>query len=211
VTTDRIVPQPPDQDVTWSPGTLGRYERWRTLGIRGATVWLTGLSGSGKSTLASALEHQLVQNGRPAFRLDGDNVRCGLNNDLGFDRHDRDENVRRVAEVARLFAESGVVAVVALISPYAEARRLARDLHAAAGIPFIEVYVATPVAVCATRDPKGFYARARTGAMTSLTGVDDPYEVPEAPELVIDGSASVEHSVGLILKCLGFDEHSPSA
>ncbi len=197
-------------DVVWSPGSLGRDDRWATLGIRGATIWLTGLSGSGKSTIASAIEEHVVAHGRPAYRLDGDNVRCGLNSDLGFDRAGRDENVRRVAEVAKLFAEAGVVAVVALISPYAEARRRARDLHESAGITFIEVYVATPVAVCATRDPKGFYARAQSGAMASLTGVDDPYEVPEAPELVIDGHASVEESVGLVLARLGLDEDRPS-
>lgn len=196
-------------DVVWSPGALGRDERWKALGIRGATIWFTGLSGSGKSTLASATEEHLIAHHRPAFRLDGDNVRCGLNSDLGFDRAGRDENVRRVAEVAKLFAESGVVAVVALISPYAEARRRARELHEAAGIPFLEVYVATPVAVCADRDPKGLYARARSGAVASLTGVDDPYEVPSAPELVVDGSATVEESVGQILDRLGLDD-SPS-
>ncbi len=189
-------------DVVWSPGTLGREERWQTLGIRGATVWLTGLSGSGKSTLASALEHRLVVGGRPAYRLDGDNVRCGLNSDLGFDRAGRDENVRRVGEVACLFAESGVVAVVALISPYADARRLARERHEAAGIAFIEVHVATPVALCASRDPKGLYARAQTGAVASLTGVDDPYEVPTSPELVVSGYAPLEESVGRIVECL---------
>jgi bifunctional enzyme CysN/CysC len=159
--------------------------------------------------LATATEEHLIAHHRPAFRLDGDNVRCGLNSDLGFDRAGRDENVRRVAEVAKLFAESGVVAVVALISPYAEARRRARELHEAAGIPFLEVYVATPVAVCADRDPKGLYARARSGAVASLTGVDDPYEVPSAPELVVDGSATVEESVGQILDRLGLDD-SPS-
>jgi bifunctional enzyme CysN/CysC len=190
-------------DVVWSPGSLGREQRWQALGIRGATIWLTGLSGSGKSTVATALEEHLIAHHRPAYRLDGDNVRCGLNSDLGFDRAGRDENVRRVAEVAKLFAESGVVAVVALISPYAAARTLARSLHESAGIAFIEVYVATPVAVCASRDPKGYYARARTGAMVSLTGVDDPYEVPASPELVIDGNASVDESVGLILEYLG--------
>jgi adenylyl-sulfate kinase len=197
-------------DVVWSPGSLGRHDRWQTLGIRGATIWLTGLSGSGKSTIASAIEEHVVAHGRPAYRLDGDNVRCGLNSDLGFDRAGRDENVRRVAEVAKLFAEAGVVAVVALISPYAEARKLARDLHESAGITFIEVYVSTPVAVCATRDPKGLYARARTGAVASLTGVDDPYEVPQSPELVVDGHSSVDQSVGLVLERLGLDHDSPS-
>ena len=192
-------------DVVWSPGTLGRDERWNALGTSGATVWLTGLSGSGKSTVASALEHRLVASGRPAYRLDGDNVRFGLSSDLGFDRPGRDENVRRVAEVAYLFAEAGVVAVVALISPYAEARRLARQRHEATGIPFIEVYVATPVAVCASRDPKGLYARAQTGAVASMTGIDDPYEVPASPELVVAGDAPLETSVDLILERLGLD------
>ena len=189
-------------DVVWSPGTLGREERWKGLGVRGATVWLTGLSGSGKSTVACALEQRLVADGRPAYRLDGDNVRFGLSSDLGFDRAGRDENVRRVAEVAYLFAEAGVVAVVALISPYAEARRMARQRHEAAGIAFIEVYVATPVAVCASRDPKGLYARAQTGSVASMTGVDDPYEVPDSPEVVIAGDAPLEQSVDRLLRCL---------
>ncbi len=199
-------------DVVWSAGTLGRDERWHALGTSGATVWLTGLSGSGKSTVASALEHRLVADGRPAYRLDGDNVRFGLSSDLGFDRAGRDENVRRVAEVAYLFAEAGVVAVVALISPYAEARRLARQRHETAGIPFIEVYVATPVAVCASRDPKGLYARAQTGSVASMTGVDDPYEVPASPEVVISGDAPLDQSVGRLLECLdldGMDAPSP--
>jgi bifunctional enzyme CysN/CysC len=192
-------------DVVWSPGTLGREERWKGLGARGATVWLTGLSGSGKSTVACALEQRLVATGRPAYRLDGDNVRFGLSSDLGFDRAGRDENVRRVAEVAYLFAEAGLVAVVALISPYAEARRLARQRHEAAGIAFIEVYVATPVAVCASRDPKGLYARAQKGSVASMTGVDDPYEIPESPEVVIAGDAPLDQSVGRLLECLDRD------
>ena len=190
-------------DVVWSPGALGRHERWQTLGIRGATIWLTGLSGSGKSTIASGIEEHVVAHGRPAYRLDGDNVRMGLCSDLGFDRAGRDENVRRVAEVAYLFAEAGVVALVALISPYAEARRQARERHEAAGIAFIEVYVATPVAVCASRDPKGLYARAQTGSVASLTGVDDPYEVPDSPELLVNGEAPLETTVDLIAGFLG--------
>src|SRR5579863_7098671 len=193
-------------DVVWSPGALSRQERYEALGIRGATIWLTGLSGSGKSTLATATEEHLIAHRRPAYRLDGDNVRCGLNSDLGFDRSGRDENVRRVAEVAKLFAEAGVVSVVALISPYAAARKLARDLHEAAGITFIEVYVATPVAVCATRDPKGLYARAEAGAVASLTGVDDPYEVPTSPDLTVAGDSPLHESVSRILECLELRE-----
>ncbi|HVC69602.1 MAG TPA: adenylyl-sulfate kinase [Acidimicrobiales bacterium] len=197
-------------DVVWSPGALGRQQRWDTLGISGATIWLTGLSGSGKSTLATAVEEHLIAHHRPAYRLDGDNVRHGLNSDLGFDRADRDENVRRVAEVAKLFAESGVVAVVALISPYAAGRRRARHLHQAAGLGFIEVYVDTPLAVCATRDPKGLYARAQTGALAALTGVDDPYEVPASPELVLAGDSPLDESVSRILEYLDSGERSPA-
>lgn len=198
------------RDVTWSHGTLSRQERWQVLDVRGATVWLTGLSGSGKSTLASAVEGRLVRSGRPAYRLDGDNVRCGLNSDLGFDRADRDENVRRVAEVAHLFAEAGVVAVVALISPYAEARRRARALHVAAGLPFVEVHVATPVSVCQERDPKGLYARASSGVLASMTGVDDPYEPPASPELVIEAGTPVDSAVDRVLDALARQEVPPA-
>ena len=179
-------------DVVWHPTTLGRDERAGALGHRGSTVWFTGLSGSGKSTVAAACERLLVAEGRPAYLLDGDNLRHGLNGDLGFSAADRDENVRRVAEVARLFADAGVVALVPLISPYREARRRARALHEAAGVPFLEVFVDTPLEVCEERDPKGLYAKARAGGLTGMTGIDDPYEAPESPDLVLtpdDGGA----------------------
>lgn len=179
-------------DVVWHPTTLGRDERAGALGHRGSTVWFTGLSGSGKSTVAAACERLLVADGRPAYLLDGDNLRHGLNGDLGFSAADRDENVRRVAEVARLFADAGVVALVPLISPYREARRRARALHEAAGVPFLEVFVDTPLEVCEERDPKGLYAKARAGGLTGMTGIDDPYEAPESPDLVLtpdDGGA----------------------
>ncbi len=179
-------------DVVWHPTTLGRDERAGALGHRGSTVWFTGLSGSGKSTVAAACERLLVADGRPAYLLDGDNLRHGLNGDLGFSAADRDENVRRVAEVARLFADAGVVALVPLISPYREARRRARALHEAAGVSFLEVFVDTPLEVCEERDPKGLYAKARAGGLTGMTGIDDPYEAPESPDLVLipdDGGA----------------------
>ena len=159
------------------------------FGGRGATVWLTGLSGSGKSTIAVALEELLVSAGRPAYLLDGDNLRHGLNGDLGFDRPSREENVRRVGHLAALFADAGLVAVAPLISPYAEGRAAARAVHAAAGLPFYEVYVRTPIELCEQRDPKGLYAKARSGELTGFTGVDDPYEEPSAPDLLIDGAA----------------------
>jgi bifunctional enzyme CysN/CysC len=154
-------------------------------------VWLTGLSGSGKSSVAVELERLLLGEGRPAYLLDGDNLRHGLNADLGFSAADRDENVRRAAQVARLFADAGVVAIVPLISPYRAARAQARRLHDAAGLRFVEVFVDTPLEECERRDPKGLYARARAGAITGMTGVDDPYERPGSPELHVvpaDGS-----------------------
>ncbi|HYI62960.1 MAG TPA: adenylyl-sulfate kinase [Acidimicrobiales bacterium] len=166
-------------DVTWHGGEVGRDERPH----RGATVWLTGLSGSGKSTVAVALERLLVAQGRPAYRLDGDNLRHGLNADLGFSAADRDENVRRAGAVAVLLADAGVVALVPLISPYRAGRARARAAHTSAGVPFVEVFVDTPIELCEQRDPKGLYAKARAGEITGFTGVDDPYEAPEAPEL----------------------------
>lgn len=166
-------------NVTWHRGEVGREERPH----RGATVWLTGLSGSGKSTVAVALERLLVAEGRPAYRLDGDNLRHGLNADLGFSAPDRDENVRRAGQVAVLLGDAGVVALVPLISPYRAGRDRARAAHDAVGVPFVEVFVDTPIEECERRDPKGLYAKARTGEITGFTGVDDPYEAPSSPEL----------------------------
>ena len=172
-------------DVVWQDSLLSRRERWSVLGQTGVTVWFTGLSGSGKSSVAAACERLLVAAGRPAYLLDGDNLRHGLNGDLGFSADDRDENVRRVAEVARLFADAGLVALVPLISPYRAARERARTLHQAAGVPFLEVHVDTPIEVCEERDPKGLYLRARAGNLPGFTGVDDPYEPPKNPDLVL--------------------------
>jgi bifunctional enzyme CysN/CysC len=186
-------------DVTWHPGHVGRDER-PTLG---ATVWLTGLSGSGKSTVAHEAERLLAAQGRPAYVLDGDNLRHGLNGDLGFSAADRAENVRRVGHVARLFADAGVVALVPLISPYRAGRDLVRAMHDEAGLAFIEVHVDTPIEVCEQRDPKGLYAKARAGEITGFTGVDDPYEAPTAPELVLrpsdgDATAMAERVLALL-------------
>ncbi len=167
--------------VVWHTAAVGRNER----ATRGATVWLTGLSASGKSTVAVELERRLVAAGRPAYRLDGDNLRHGLNSDLGFSAADRAENVRRVGAVAQLIADSGVVAVASLISPYRADRDMVRAAHVEAGLPFVEVFIDTPVEVCEQRDPKGMYAKARAGEITGFTGVDDPYEVPEQAELVL--------------------------
>jgi adenylyl-sulfate kinase len=197
----------PVSDVVWSVGRLTRTDRWGSLGTRGATVWFTGLSGSGKSTLAAAVEERLVAGGQSAYRLDGDNIRSGLNVDLDFSPEGREENVRRVAEVALLFADAGLIALAALISPYAQGRRRARALHEDAGVRFIEVYVATPVSVCAQRDPKGFYKRASEGEITSFTGLDHPYEPPTSPDLVVGHHLPLAEAVDRILEALG----SPSS
>jgi adenylyl-sulfate kinase len=189
-------------NVTWHPGHISREERASALGARGATVWLTGLSGSGKSTVAAAVEQRLVLEGRSAYRLDGDNLRTGLNGDLGFSNADRDENTRRVGEVACLFADAGLVAIVALISPYARSRLRARQLHERAGLPFVEVYMAASVDLCATRDPKGLYAQAVSGDIESFTGVDDPYEIPEAPELRVEPRTPLDVAVEAVVATL---------
>src|ERR671927_970364 len=172
-------------NVVWQPGEITREARWQALGGPGATIWFTGLPSSGKSTVAAAVEARLLAEGRAAYVLDGDNLRHGLNGDLGFSAEDRAENVRRTAEVAALLADAGVVVLVALVSPYRADRDAARAVHAARGLPFVEVHVATPLEECERRDPKGLYARARAGEITGLTGVDDPYEPPTAPDLVL--------------------------
>jgi bifunctional enzyme CysN/CysC len=190
------------ENVVWHDGDLSRAERWGSLGVSGAVVWLTGLSGSGKSTIAAALERLLIESGQPVVRLDGDNVRHGLCADLGFSAADRIENIRRVAEVAVLFAEIGVVALVPLVSPYRSARDSARSTTTAAGLRFIEVFVDTPIELCEERDPKGLYARARAGEITGFTGIDDPYEEPMAAELSLrpgDGNPQAQAALALEL------------
>jgi len=190
-------------NIHWHEGDISRDERWKALDCRGATVWFTGLSGSGKSTIASAVEQVLVNNGANAYRLDGDNVRHGLNKNLGFSAEDRAENIRRIGEVAKLFADSGCIALTSFISPYIADRDLARKLHAEAGIEFVEVYVETPLDVCEQRDPKGLYKKARAGEIKGFTGIDDPYEAPPNPELVLKtADHSVDACVQQVFECL---------
>ena len=177
-------------DVVWHESEVTRAERWTATRVRGATVWLTGLSGSGKSTIASAVAAVLTARGQLTYTLDGDNLRHGLNGDLGFSAEDRAENVRRVGEVARLFADAGVVVLVPVISPYREGRDRVRRQHAEADLPFLEVFVDAPLDVCEDRDPKGLYAKARAGEMQGMTGIDDPYEPPSSPDLVIDSATT---------------------
>lgn len=181
----------PERNITWHHSDFSREQRWSALGVQGATVWLTGLSGGGKSTVAVELEAQLIRAGRLAYLLDGDNIRHGLNSDLGFSDEDRAENVRRNGEVARLMADAGMVAIVPVISPFREGRDRVRQMHEVAGLTFVEVFLDTPLGECEQRDPKGLYAKARSGELSGMTGIDSPYEPPTNPELILkptDGS-----------------------
>ena len=190
-------------NLTWHSNNLSRKERHASLGYTGATIWFTGLSGSGKSSIASATEKLLVTSGRPSYLLDGDNLRLGLNEDLNFSAKDRHENVRRVAEVARLFADAGLVALVPLISPYREDRENAREIHGQFGLRFFEVFVDTPIEVCEERDPKGLYKKARSGEIKDFTGIDDPYETPNDPDLILTPENGLpEDGAKLVLQLL---------
>jgi len=162
-----------------------RDERLKLLDQRGCTIWLTGLSASGKSTTAFELERALIRRGQLAYVLDGDNVRHGLCQDLGFSMADREENIRRIGEVARLFTDVGLITITSFISPYRIHRDQARAIHQASRLEFFEVFIDAPLAVCESRDPKGLYKKARAGELKGMTGVDDPYEAPVNPELVI--------------------------
>jgi adenylyl-sulfate kinase len=171
------------QNITWTRARIGREERARRFAQRGTVVWLTGLSGSGKSTMAVGLDAWLGERGRPAFILDGDNVRHGLCRDLGFSDADRVENIRRTGEVGKLMAEAGMISICALISPFAVDRQQVRESCVAAGVPFIEVFINAPLKVCEARDPRGLYRKARAGEIKGFTGIDSAYEPPPRPEL----------------------------
>src|SRR5262249_27415404 len=196
-------PEASSPNVVWHESEVPRAERWRAAGVRGATVWFTGLSGSGKSTIASGLAAALTERGILSYTLDGDNLRHGLSGDLGSSADDRDEHIRRVAHVASLFADAGVVTLVPVVSPYRAGRDRARALHDAADLPFVEVFVDTPIDVCEQRDPKGLYAKAGAGELTGFTGVDDPYEPPLAAEVVLPGGdVTVADAVAVVLRAL---------
>ncbi len=196
-------------NIIWHQGAISREDRERLNGHRGFTVWFTGLSASGKSTVAVALEEALYERGARTFILDGDNVRHGLNKNLGFSPEDRKENIRRLGEVAKLFNEAGVVTLTAFISPYREDRQSARDL--AADGSFIEVFVDCPVDVCEQRDPKGAYKKAREGIIKEFTGISAPYEEPERPEIHLrTDQLSVDQSVQTILDYLVAKNYIPA-
>jgi adenylylsulfate kinase len=188
-------------NITWHEGEVGRADREKLLGQKGATVWLTGLSGSGKSTIAVAAEQALIARGRLAYVLDGDNIRHGLNSNLGFSPEDRTENIRRIGEVAKLFTDSGVIVFSSFISPYRADRDAVREIMGPGD--FIEVHVEASVETCEGRDVKGLYKKARAGEIPEFTGISAPYEEPEKPELVVDtNSQSVEESVGAVVSYL---------
>src|SRR5579863_3493091 len=186
-------------NITWHEGHVSRKERATLLKQKGATLWFTGLSASGKSTIAFTLEHALIQRGNLAYVLDGDNIRHGLNKNLGFSAADREENIRRIGEVAKLFADCSVITMTSFISPYRKDRDGVRALHAEGKLPFIEVFVNTPIATCETRDPKGLYKKARAGQLKNFTGIDDPYEPPLNPELTIDATNTSPQQASVIL------------
>jgi adenylyl-sulfate kinase len=195
-------PRRRSEGVVWEGESLSRERRAELLGRRGGTVWFTGLPASGKSTFAGGLTVRLVEAGIPAYRLDGDNLRHGLCGDLGFSVEDREENVRRAAEVARLMSDAGIVTIVSLVSPYAAARARARELHEHDGLPFIEVWVSTPLEECERRDPKGLYARARRGEVRHMTGIDDVYEPPTAAEIELGLGTDPDEGIDRVVAAL---------
>ena len=170
-------------NVHWHQGDITRADRNRLLGQKGATLWFTGLSGSGKSTIAVALEAVLYEHGKLSYRLDGDNIRLGINRNLGFSAEDRTENIRRIGEISKLFVDAGLLVLSSFISPYLQDRDQVRKLHREAGFDFIEIHVDCSLDVAEQRDPKGLYKKARAGQIKNFTGIDDPYEEPENPEI----------------------------
>ena len=190
-------------NVTWQDGEVTRENRYQILRQKGATIWFTGLSGSGKSTIAVALENALFELGKLSYRLDGDNVRLGINKNLGFSEEDRKENIRRIGEISKLFGDAGTIALSSFISPYRDDRVEVRKLHDAAGLRFVEVFVDCSLEVAEERDPKGLYKKARAGEIRNFTGIDDPYETPVNPEIHLHTDRmTLDEEVSIILDYL---------
>jgi adenylylsulfate kinase len=190
-------------NVHWHDGEISQTDRNNLLGQKGATLWFTGLSGSGKSTVAVALEQELFKRGKLSYRLDGDNIRLGINKNLGFSAEDRTENIRRIGEIAKLFVDCGVLSLSSFISPYREDRDTVRALHDSSEMTFIEVFVDCSLNVAESRDPKGLYKKARAGEIKNFTGIDDPYEAPVKPEIHLrSDQMSLEEEVEVILTYL---------
>ncbi len=190
-------------NVTWQDGQVTREDRFQILRQKGATIWFTGLSGSGKSTIAIALEQALFDVGKLSYRLDGDNVRLGINKNLGFSEQDRKENIRRIGEIAKLFGDAGTIALSSFISPYKEDRDEVRELHEVANLEFVEVFVDCSLAVAEERDPKGLYKKARAGQIKNFTGIDAPYEAPANPEIHLrTDQMTLEQEVSIVIDYL---------
>lgn len=190
-------------NVHWHQGEITGEDRHSLLGQKGATLWFTGLSGSGKSTIAVALEKALFQRGKLTYRLDGDNVRLGINKNLGFSAEDRTENIRRIGEIAKLFVDAGVIALSSFISPYQVDRQRVRELHVESGYPFVEIFVDCALSTAEERDPKGLYKKARAGEIKNFTGIDDPYEAPQSPEIHLrTDQMSLDEEVEIIIDYL---------
>jgi len=190
-------------NVHWHQGEITGEDRHSLLGQKGATLWFTGLSGSGKSTIAVALEKALFQRGKLTYRLDGANVRLGINKNLGFSAEDRTENIRRIGEIAKLFVDAGVIALSSFISPYQVDRQRVRELHAESGYPFVEIFVDCALSTAEERDPKGLYKKARAGEIKNFTGIDDPYEAPQSPEIHLrTDQMSLDEEVEIIIDYL---------
>ncbi|MCB1615816.1 MAG: adenylyl-sulfate kinase [Pseudomonadales bacterium] len=190
-------------NVHWHEGDVTREHRNRVLGQKGATIWFTGLSGSGKSTVACALEKELINRGHITYRLDGDNVRLGINKNLGFSAEDRHENIRRIGEISKLFVDTGIISLSSFISPYRADRDTVRELHEAAGMDFIEVWVDCSLEEAENRDPKGLYKKARAGEIKGFTGIDDPYEEPKNPEVHLrSDQMTLEEEIDILLDTL---------
>lgn len=188
-------------NVHWHDGDVTREDRQKLLKQKGATLWFTGLSGSGKSTVAVALEKALIEKGHLCYRLDGDNVRLGINKNLGFSAEDRAENIRRIGEISKLFVDTGVIVLSSFVSPYRADRDLVRELHDQSEMDFLEIFVDVPLSVAEERDPKGLYKKARAGEIKNFTGIDDPYEAPEKPEVVLNShEMSLEKEVEVLLE-----------
>ena len=190
-------------NVHWHDGEVTREDRSKILSQKGATLWFTGLSGSGKSTVAVALEQALTAKGKLTYRLDGDNIRLGINKNLGFSAEDRTENIRRIGEISKLFVDVGVITLSSFVSPYRADRDLVRELHKQAGMDFIEVYVDVPLEVAEDRDPKGLYKKARAGEIPNFTGISDPYEEPLNAEVVLNShEMTLEQEVHILLQIM---------
>lgn len=195
------------ENLVWHPSTVTRDDRECLHGHRGRVIWFTGLSGAGKTTIANALEKRLHAEGKHTYLLDGDNVRHGLNRDLGFTDADRVENIRRVAEVSRLMVDAGLIVLVSFISPFRSERRMTRNLFAEG--QFIEVFVDTPLEECERRDPKGLYAKARSGQLKNFTGIDSPYERPEFPEIRLRDEMTIDDCVNACAEVWRLSENTP--